>query len=285
MSGIVWLASYPRSGNTWLRILLDRLLHPETELNINALNSHSPWDIGHRWYQPALATPLKTTSRNTVAQVRPFVQASIARRAKNLVFCKTHAALLKHRGTPTINGKVTAGAIHIIRHPGDVAVSLARHLGLSLDRSIEIMGTAGFETNNHENAAYEPWGSWSEHSESWLRASHRSILHLRYEDVLSQTEHSVDRICQHLQFKISAANIRRAIEQASLGRLQKQEKAYGFKERPQSSTAFFRNGTTGQWQSMLTEQQQLQIHRDHGAMMMHWNYDFQTQPRTECHEQ
>ena len=106
--GIVWLASYPRSGNTWTRSFLNNLFRvlDGKELvpqDINALGEYTLWDVAGQRFEQLLGKPLHAVSRSEIAAIRIKVQQQIADEADAAVFIKTHNALVLDRGYPTIN--------------------------------------------------------------------------------------------------------------------------------------------------------------------------------------
>src|SRR5690348_6276843 len=127
--GLVWLASYPKSGNTWTRHFLHSLIRPgDKSHDINAMNSLTTGDSAALWYKPFLEKPVEESSEEEIAAARPRAVKRIAESTERLVFVKTHNALVNHHGTPMIEPAVTAGAIYIVRNPLDVAISYARFM-------------------------------------------------------------------------------------------------------------------------------------------------------------
>ena len=114
--GIVWLASYPRSGNTWTRNFLHNLFRV-LDGNINTLGEYTLWDVAGPRFEQLLGKPLHAASRSEIAAIRIKVQQQIADEADAPVFVKTHNALVLDRGYPTINMGATSGASYIVRTP------------------------------------------------------------------------------------------------------------------------------------------------------------------------
>jgi hypothetical protein len=275
-SGIIWLASYPRSGNTWTRSFIHNLVKvmsgEEDEQDINAMARFSVWDIAKPFYTEALGYAPTDAQRREIAGVRHQVQARIADAFEGLVFVKTHHALVTDRGSTTINPAVTAGAVYIVRNPLDVAISYAHHTGQSIDATIAAMAQDGFETVVGEHAVYEVYGSWTQHVASWTRKPHRAIYVMRYEDMLAEPAAVFGGLAHHLQLGAGPAAITQAIERAAFGRLRAQEDEKGFRERPPMAQRFFREGRAGQWKEILTSQQVNCIVRDHHDQMTHFGY-------------
>ncbi len=133
-SGIVWIASYPKSGNTWTRAFLHnltRLMNGEAgEQDINDMARFSTWDLERTRYARILGfEPDNAIHRKEIAATRGAVHQEIADSAQGLVFIKTHNCLVMDRGYSTINFAVTAGVIYVVRNPLDVVISSSSHLG------------------------------------------------------------------------------------------------------------------------------------------------------------
>lgn len=277
-TGILWIASYPKSGNTWTRALLNnvlKIIQDEDEgapQNINRMNEYTIWDISAKPYEKILGKPPKDVERVEISKIRPQVQAQIAERTDGLAMVKTHHALVIDRGTPVINFEVTSGAIYIVRNPLDVAISFANHLGSTIDRAIEEMGIRNLETGVSEQSVYEIYGSWSQHVESWTRKPHRAIYVMRYEDMLAHP-HAVFRgLCTHLLLNPTDEQLDLAIQRSSFEELKKQEDEEGYREKPDSAERFFRSGKSGEWREVLTPEQVRTIIVGHNEQMKRFGY-------------
>lgn len=275
--GLIWLASYPKSGNTWTRNFLHNLFdimegRDGSGHDINALNQFSTWELNPSYYEELLGKPVMKMSRQEVASVRHTVQAQIAERASGVAFVKTHHALVMDRGRPAINFDVTSGAIYIVRNPLDVAISFSHHMNVDIDTAIEKMAADGLETAMTEKSVYEIYGSWRQHVESWTRKPHRTIYVMRYEDMLAEPEKTFGGLARHLRIAPTAAQLEQAIERSSFENLREQEEAEGFREKPEHAERFFRKGTSGQWREDLTEMQVRQIISDQRTQMQRFGY-------------
>jgi hypothetical protein len=277
MTGILWLASYPKSGNTWTRNFLHNLLNiiengAEAPQDINAMNELTFWEISAKAYEKHLGKPVTECSRAEIASVRPKVQQDIADSTDGLAMVKTHHALVTDRGIPTINFAVTSGAIYIVRNPLDVAISLASHFGGTIDEAIERMETADLETAIGERSVHEIWGSWSQHVHSWTRNPHRAIYVMRYEDMLADPFRIFGELARHLLLRPTDQQLRLAVERSSFEVLKRQEEEEGFKEKPESAERFFREGRAGQWHEKLSRRQVRQVVRSHHVQMARVGY-------------
>jgi Sulfotransferase domain len=275
--GIVWLASYPRSGNTWTRNFLHNLFRvldgeESAPQDINALGEYTLWDVAGQRFEQLLGKPLHAATRSEIAAIRVKVQQQIADAADAPVFVKTHNALVLDRGHPTINMGATSGAIYIVRNPLDVVISFAPHFGIDLDAAIDKMGQRGLETDTTQHAAYEVYGSWSENVMSWTRKPHRAIYVMRYEDMLHRPLEMFRGLCRHLLLDPSDIQLERAIELSSFEQAKAQEAKKGYRERPNQSKVFFRAGRAGQWREQLSHEQIRRIVADNREQMARFGY-------------
>ena len=275
--GLIWVASYPKSGNTWTRNFLHNLIHvraggDDAPHDINKMMERSTWELFAKPYEEILGKPIETCERTEIAATRPQVQQQLADNANGVAFVKTHHALVLDRGHPTINFDVTSGAIYIVRNPLDVAISYAHHMGGTVDEAIRQMAEDGLETPVNEKVVYEVYGSWSQHVESWTRKPHRTIYIMRYEDMLADPEQTFGALARHLLIKPSKQELLRAIELSSFENLQAQETDKGFREKPDKAERFFRVGKSDQWQDVLTRRQIRKIVRQHRPQMERFGY-------------
>jgi hypothetical protein len=276
MGKIVWIASYPRSGNTWVRYFLMALLgalRGETAPpDINKLYRFSTWDALNIWWAERLGGLPSDASKEAVAAGRLAAHREIAEHGPPIAFVKTHALLGSSRGHPTINLEVTAGALYLVRNPLDVAVSSARYLNLPLATAVERLNQKGYETFNQGGGVYEPYGSWSENVESWTGGALKGVLGLRYEDLLAAPLAAFGRLARHVGLSPSAAQLEAAIAMSAFVRLAEQEKAKSFIERPPSARRFFEAGRAGQWRDGLPPELAERIRAAHGPTMRRFGY-------------
>ena len=276
-TGIVWLASFPKSGNTWTRTFLHNLIKVQQageagEQDINAMGRFSTWDILKNRYTDILGFEPSKDHCAEIAATRHQVQQQIADESDGIVFVKTHNALVTDRGHTTINTAVTSGAVYIVRNPLDVAISYAHHMSRSIDETITLMGTENMETQVTEKVIYEVYGSWSQHVLSWTRTPHRAIYVMRYEDMLRDPEKEFGGLACHLLLSPNESQLAQAIELSSFKKLREQEDSKGFREKPQKAERFFRDGTAGQWQTQLSDEQIKRIVSDHREQMVRFGY-------------
>jgi hypothetical protein len=251
---ILWLASYPRSGNTWLRAFLHNLLRNSDEpYDINRLQDFTLIDSDARWYRMLAPRPPTELTKEEVAALRPKAHAAMTAAFPDTVLVKTHNALVGDRGTPMITLEHTAGAIYVVRNPLDVAVSYSHHYGVSLAEAVAAMNRPGNQSiGNQENFVYEVHGSWSEHVKSWTATPNPALHVVRYEDMANEPLRAFGDVAGFLGLRAAPERVAHAIARSSFAVLREQELRKGFRERSKKSDQFFRAGEVGQGRHLLT---------------------------------
>jgi len=274
MGKLVWIASYPKSGSTWVRAFLHNyILQPQAPYDINALMDLSTGESGAARYRRYDPRPASQYSIADVQRMRPLVHRDLMDVHPNLVFVKTHNASVLVEGVPLMTPAVTAGAIYIVRDPRDIAVSYARHRGRSLDDTIAFMADPLAATGGTDDKIYERLSSWSVHVHFWTRHPHPLRHVMRYEDMIAAPETAFAELVRVLGQEPPADRLARAVTFSAFRELQAQERVKGFIEQPVESTElFFRAGQPNGWRAVLTAAQRDRIERDHGEVMARFGY-------------
>ncbi len=273
MGNIVWLASYPKSGNTWLRaFLLNLVTDAPQPVDINKLAALTHGDSQATWYAPFDARPATALSAEDLARLRPKAQARIAESSPDSIFVKTHNALVEVAGTAMISQSLTAGVIYVVRNPLDVALSYADHLGQPVDNIITLMAECGFETPANEHNVPEHHSDWSSHVKSWTQVSHPALHVVRYEDMASRPAPTFAGIARFLGIDAPRERLLRAVRFSSFKVLRAQEKKDGFVERTPVQNKFFRTGKSGGWRKQLNSAQINRLLDMHRGQMERFDY-------------
>jgi len=274
MPGVLWLASYPKSGSTWLRALIaNYLAGPLGPVPINALPGYALGDNFLVHYERLAGRPAATLDGADIARLRPLVHRWFATARGQTALVKTHSCLARVHGVPLITAEVTVGAIYVIRNPLDVAVSFAAHYATTLERAAEALCREHNHLPGSDRLLPQMIGSWSQHVRSWTGLSllHRHII--RYEDLLQQPEESGEALVDYLELPLDRERLRRALESSRFDALAAQERRGGFVEaRPDGSTPFFRRGRSGGWREVLSARQVRLIVQTHGRLMRQFGY-------------
>ena len=273
MGGLIWLASYPKSGNTWMRSFLHNLLIDSDEpANIDELTRFCISEAASAHYQRRISKPWDKVTSEDVMDVRAAVHADFTFASPDSVFVKTHNYLGEWFDRPLINMNVTAGAIYLVRNPLDVVLSASDHFGIGLDESIAMMANQAAGAAMTRRNVAELYTSWSNHVKSWTEHPSPQLLVLRYEDMLDSPETAFGSVARFLGLDPPAERLARAIENSSFRKLKAVEEERGFTERSPHAKSFFRKGQSGQWRGELTEVQIRRIISDHRVQMQRFGY-------------
>jgi hypothetical protein len=273
MVRIIWLASYPKSGNTWLRAYLHNLLrNPNEAYDINRLGEFSYSDSTIHFYSPYLTKPWNEWTTRDVQETRWKATRDIGRMSPDDVFVKTHNALVMFDDHPMVHMDLTAGAIYIVRNPLDVCISLADHYGVSVSEAIRIMAAPTSGTPNGDQLVFEIHNTWSTHVLSWTKEPGPWLHVMRYEDMLNKPMVAFSRVTRFLGLNSPRDRIERAIKASSFESLRAQEDARGFRERSYKAEKFFRVGKAGQWRERLTKAEIERVVDSHKVQMERFGY-------------
>lgn len=274
MGGIFWLASYPKSGNTWLRAFLHNLKSDDdTPADINRIGTRSIAS-GRDWLDEVLGFDTSDLSQDEIERLRPEVYGW-SRHEDEIGYHKIHDAYtLLSSGEPLISRVGTLGALYIVRNPLDVAPSSANHYNCTIDKAIAYMGDTDFRMAEvgAPNQVRQRLLSWSRHVASWVDAPGLTVEAVRYEDMLARPLETFTRAAAFLELPTDSRRVEKAIQFSSYEELSRQEEEGGFVERPPHTSRFFRRGKAGAWRDTLTAEQVKQIIADHGAIMRRFGY-------------
>ena len=284
---IIWLASYPKSGNTWLRFyIISLLMGKQTNLNLNHLRAimnypHSTQfedlvsdlfdfdDIAKNWI----------TSQNKINS------------NKNLRFFKTHNMLGKFRGNLFTNSENTLGSIYIVRDPRNVVTSVKNHYSLSnyeeatefIFNENQVLSLSDRQKDLYLKSKKFPLtqfvGSWKTHYLSWKNMKKNYLL-VRYEDLVESPKNEFTKIADFvgnlLKLKFTEDQIDNAISLSSFDKLEKMEKDNGFTEstidKDGKRNKFFFLGPKNDWKKILNNKTTSLIEKEFESEMKELKY-------------
>ena len=271
--GFLWLASYPKSGNTWLRCLVEAY-RTNGHLDINDMRS-SIGDSGKILTDSV--SPVGTTDLTEIELylLRPAALLQALVYAKTPRFIKTHFCNKQPNGaSPFIPACWTHKAVYIMRDPRSVAVSFSRHFGFSPHKTISGLNNQKLSIGGEESKDTHSLtivGDWSSHVTSWTEEKQYPVLVVRYEDLMENTEEIFKTVVEFCDLEYDEARAKRAIRASSLKNLQKIEENGGFRETSKKSDKFFTEGGT-RWQQELGPKWITRIEKDHQKTMKQWGY-------------
>jgi hypothetical protein len=274
---IIWLASYPKSGNTWFRTFLANLLFPSDKpFDINKLQ-YSSIASNRQLFDECSGVSSSDLTPEEIEKLRPYVYEQLASQLEADVYMKTHDAFTyTSEGIAIHPASVGRKALYFVRNPLDVAVSFAHHSAVSYDKIVEVMANENYKFCNHthklDNQLRQILLSWSGHVTSWVSQSVTPVKVLRYEDMILDTHNTFKQAIEYLGLKFSDAEIEKAIHFSSFSEMQKQELEGGFKEKPALAKSFFRKGKIGSWHDELPQSLANEIIKKHSVVMNQFGY-------------
>ena len=239
---IIWLASYPKSGNTWLRFfIISLLMGSKSKINLNHLRAILTFP--HNYQFEGLVSnllDLEEIAKNWISSQK------IINQDNKIKFFKTHNALGKYKGYPFTNSENTLGTIHVIRDPRNIITSLKNHYSFS-----EYDEAKRFLFNDNQAITYSEkqineyrkknikyslpqfLGSWKTHYLSWKNMKKNYIL-VKYEDLKDNPSVEFNKIANFITnltgIKFADEQIKLAINLSSFEKLEELEKKHGFVE-------------------------------------------------------
>lgn len=270
---LVWLASYPKSGNTWLRVFLANYLrNSQTPLSINQVQQFGFGDSSPPNYNMVAGKPVDTSNPRVTLPLRDGVLRLIVANNADVNFVKTHNIRSTAFNVELIPAKYTRSAIYVIRNPLDMVLSYARHYGLTQQEAIKFVGSSENGNSADETSTWQFLGSWSDHVKSWTQGTQFPVLTLRYEEMLANPHESFGQALKFLGVTPDPDRLDRAVRFSSFDELRQQEEKSGFIESSPNSEKFFDSGKSGRWKDELPQELIQKIRRDHKRMMKKHGY-------------
>ena len=280
MKKIIWISSYPKSGNTWVRYLLCNYFYNDHKedfkfeilKNINKFPSIQ--------YVKKLAD--KEIILNNAYNISKYwikIQKEITKTDKNFVFLKNHNSLVSIKGNEFTSELFSLGSIYIVRDPRDVLISqLNFNKQLTLKQALKKLTSENLfcHVSKKNSLDVEVLGSWKFNYISWRDGvKNMPRLIIKYEDLVNDTYNTMLKVIIFLSnlinSKIDHEKIKFSIKQSSFQRLQKLENTLGFEE-ISSTNKFFNSGKINQWKDQLTKDQIYFIENTFKEEMKELNY-------------
>ena len=282
---IIWLASYPKSGNTWVRSFLTSLLYnKKNDANLKDL-------VNIQQY------PLRSHFTNLVSKIDDLNELSsnwilsqkIINQDKKIKFFKTHHALCKFKNSYFTNGEVSLGVVHIVRDPRNVISSILYHYSKknyeeAKDFLFDERKAIGkrFDPNDPEvnRNIFTVLSSWKNHYTSWKQFKKNYLL-IKYEDLLSNPNDEFYNLSNYisklLNIEFENNKINHAIKSNSFENLKKLEKEGGFEEAVSDKETgekkeFFNLGPANDWSKLLSSELRESIEKEFEVEMRELGY-------------
>jgi len=255
---IIWLASYPKSGNTWVRSFLSSYYYSERgEFDFSLLKNIEQYPQ-KKFFESEIKEPAEVSKYWEVSQKKIIDK-------KKLKILKTHNSLHSLNGYDFTSNKFTLGNIYIIRDPRNIITSLKNHFDLNYEDALDFMlNERKFIHDDREKdyADFHFLGSWSQHYKSWLKDKSIKTIFIKYEDLETKTYQTFESIINFIN-NISKSNIptnkskiKNCIFTTRFEKLKKIEEENGFEEaiyskKLKKNVNFFNLGSKNKWESVI----------------------------------
>jgi hypothetical protein len=282
---IVWIASYPKSGNTWLRSLISSYFFTNDGVFNFELLKNIPSYPSPPFFEKY---PDKFDKPESTAKYWISEQKIINGNNDKLIFLKTHNALCKINGYSFTDTKNSLGAIHIVRDPRNVISSIANHYQINLNQALQFMNTpnkAIFVKKNQRYLGFNALFSWSINNKSWSECQKFPVLTVKYEDLEKETFETFRKVFKFikklskLKGDFNRIKAKRAIETCNFKNLQKLEKEKGFyeavpKKNSSEKIKFFNLGNNNNYKDLLNKKLIDEMNLSYKDELKKYNYGF-----------
>ncbi len=277
---IIWISSYPKSGNTYLRSFLSSYYYSD--------NGKFDFDqlVNIHQFPSIKFSKIKPISKEEASKYWIFNQNNFFDKNKlNLV--KTHNCLLPYQGNEFASKTETIGAIYIVRDPRNVITSLTNHYSLSYEKALETMLDEDCslleKSFDQDFSNFTYLNSWSNHYKSWKNNLNFETLFVKYEEIENNKEEIFKKIIFFIE-KVSKRNSKfnekkflNSIKSTNFSNLKNKELNEGFEESIYSRKMgkkinFFNLGFNNRWQKLLPLDIKDQVNEKFKANLKELNY-------------
>ena len=258
-SMIIWIASYPKCGNTWIRSFLSAYYFSSNgEFNFNLLKNIKQFPSAD-FFQSKINNIEEASASWLPVQKK-------MKDSKKVYFLKTHNVYGAYQGNNFTSPDYTLGAINIVRDPRNVITSLMNHYSINEDEGLKMLNSVhrNLKDSNDENnyATYSYISSWANNYNSWKISKNIKKILIRYEDLDKDKENTFIRIVKFVNLimgkkdSIDTNKLRKSIETTNFDLLKKKEQNEGFDEATYSvkdgkKISFFNLGRENNYKKLL----------------------------------
>ena len=271
---IFWIASYPKSGNTWLRLLISNYLWPNDPNPFESLKNINSFPKKKHFEGIVDENAIK---KDRFEIFRYFITAQDKINLNNeLNIFKTHNSNVSIKGYPFTNSDNSCGAIYVVRDPRSVAVSHSYHHKYSFEKSTDriLDDRAIAEAYNNNDVYLEARLSWKVNYVSWKKSNIPKII-IRYEDLHNDPSNQFMEVLKFInkfkKIEINENKINEVIKKCSFKKVSENEKNNGFIEK-KGEENFFRKGIVDEWKTVLKKNLVEKIEKECGEEMRELNY-------------
>ena len=276
---IIWIASYPKSGNTWVRSIISSYFFSNIgNFDFSLLKNISLYP-GPKYFNKKIDKPGEVSLFWEVSQ-KNIIQN------QELTFLKTHNALVALNNRNFTTEKTTLGAIYIIRDPRNILSSLKNHYGFdNYNETFEFMKNKKKYIwdirKKNDFSGFQFLGSWADHYKSWIKNTKFKTLLIKYEDLEKDcysTSHKIIKFILMLNGKnveVDEKKLFKSVETTKFDVLKKKEIEKGFEESiniNDEKKPFFFLGPENIWQKKLPKEILSKVENEFKDDLNYFNY-------------
>ena len=261
---IFWIASYPKSGNTWMRAILSALFYTKDgKFNFTLFKLIGMFETFEKFEyikKINIEDYEKLSDLKILSKYWLQTQKNINIIKGQSIFLKTHHACISYMNNPFTTPEISDGVIYIVRDPRDVVISYSKHAGISLEEQIHLIKKQSFYPyTSPSKKLLGILSPWDEHIQSWEYLNVPKLF-IKYEDMLENLSDVLFKIVNFFEknYNISFQNIENKIQNiinsTSFNNMANKEKTRNFNETLNNSN-FFRIGKKNQWKKILSTYQ------------------------------
>ena len=259
---IIWLASYPKSGNTWVRSFLSAYYYSDDgKFNFKLLNNIKQFP-SRDFFNRKILNVEDASDNWLIAQSRIKSKGEIC-------FLKTHNVFGAYKGKNFTTSEFTLGAIYIVRDPRNVITSLMNHYSLNENEALSMINSVyrnlRDENNPEDYSNYSFISSWANNFRSWKLSKSIETLIIKYEDLENNRFKTFKKIINFtnklmkLNNKIDFEKLKNSIESTNFDILKKKEELEGFEEaifskKDGRTKTFFNLGSENNYKKLIKPQ-------------------------------
>ena len=263
---IIWIASYPKSGNTWIRsFLASYYCTLDGSFNFDLLKNIPTFESDI--FSPYISKQEAAKNPESIAKYWIEVQKNSQLKNGNFIFLKTHNFCGEINNFPFTSAKYTIGFIYVVRDPREVIVSYSNHFKISFEKSVDIVLSSKPYYILNEGINYPVFTyNWGVNYSSWKKFNNVPSIIIKYEDMVSKANPTFKNILLFLNNlglpKIEKNKFINSLQNTSFSYLQNLEKNEGFKEQYLlKDRKFFNKGSVDSWKKKLSKEQIKKIER------------------------
>ena len=275
---IIWIASYPKSGNTFIRSFLSAYYYTNNgEFDFNLLKFIEQFP--DKQFFNGFITNKDEASKKWLPIQKNLIKS------KKVKFLKTHSAYGSYNNNQFTSSEVTLGGIYIVRDPRNIISSLINHFSLNVDGALNMLldENRGIKSDDNNFATYSFLSSWSNHLNSWSNIKSFRTIIIKYEDLENNSEKILTDLIRFINNLLNNnkgvdyQKFKKAIETTNFSILKKKENKDGFFEamfskKENKKLPFFNLGFKSDWKKVLDKKVVEVIEKKFGREMKDIGY-------------